>query len=70
MRLGDTVKLGYVDQSRDTLADGKTVWEEISDGLDELQLGNRQCHRVPMSACLILRAVISKNSWPAFRRRA
>ena len=41
MRLGDTVKLGYVDQSRDTLADGKTVWEEISDGLDELQLGNR-----------------------------
>ena len=41
MRLGDTVKLGYVDQSRDTLDDGKTVWEEISDGLDELQLGNR-----------------------------
>ena len=41
MRLGDTVKLGYVDQSRDTLEDGKTVWEEISDGLDELQLGNR-----------------------------
>jgi len=41
MRLGDTVKLGYVDQSRDTLADGKTVWEEISDGLDELQLGYR-----------------------------
>ena len=41
MRLGDTVKLGYVDQSRDTLADGKTVWEEISDGLDELQLGHR-----------------------------
>ncbi len=41
MRLGDTVQLGYVDQSRDTLADGKTVWEEISDGLDELQLGNR-----------------------------
>ena len=41
MRLGETVKLGYVDQSRDTLEDGKTVWEEISDGLDELQLGNR-----------------------------
>ena len=41
MRLGETVKLGYVDQSRDTLDDGKTVWEEISDGLDELQLGNR-----------------------------
>ena len=41
MRLGETVKLGYVDQSRDTLEDGKTVWEEISDGLDELKLGNR-----------------------------
>ncbi|MGB2439967.1 MAG: energy-dependent translational throttle protein EttA [Candidatus Puniceispirillaceae bacterium] len=41
MRLGETVKLGYVDQSRDALDDGKTVWEEISDGLDELQLGNR-----------------------------
>ena len=41
MRLGETVKLGYVDQSRDTLEDGKTVWAEISDGLDELQLGNR-----------------------------
>ena len=41
MRLGETVKLGYVDQSRDAPDDGKTVWEEISDGLDELQLGNR-----------------------------
>ena len=41
MQLGETVKLGYVDQSRDALDDGKTVWEEISDGLDELQLGNR-----------------------------
>ncbi|MGB1960710.1 MAG: energy-dependent translational throttle protein EttA, partial [Candidatus Puniceispirillaceae bacterium] len=41
MRLGETVKLGYVDQSRDALDDGKTVWEEISDGLEELQLGNR-----------------------------
>src|SRR5581483_9465872 len=30
LRLGETVKLGYVDQSRDTLAPAKTVWEEIS----------------------------------------
>ncbi len=37
--VGDTVKLGYVDQSRDALADGKTVWEEISGGLDEIELG-------------------------------
>ena len=41
LHLGETVKLGYVDQSRDSLDDGKTVWEVISDNLDELQLGNR-----------------------------
>ena len=39
--VGDTVKLGYVDQSRDALADKKTVWEVISDGLDEIELGKR-----------------------------
>jgi sulfate-transporting ATPase len=38
-RLGDTVKLGYIDQSRDSLDDTKNVWEEISDGLDILKLG-------------------------------
>ena len=41
LRLGETVTLGYVDQSRDSLNDEHTVWEAISDGLDELQLGNR-----------------------------
>jgi len=39
LRLGDTVKLGYVDQSRDKLDDTKNVWEEISDGLDVIDLG-------------------------------
>ena len=39
MRLGDTVKLGYVDQSRDALNDKNNVWQEISDGLDVLDLG-------------------------------
>ena len=39
--VGETVKLGYVDQSRDSLADDKTVWEVISDGLDEIELGKR-----------------------------
>ncbi|MBA3534178.1 MAG: energy-dependent translational throttle protein EttA [Ardenticatenales bacterium] len=38
---GDTVKLAYVDQSRDTLDPNKTIWEEISDGQDQIQLGNR-----------------------------
>ena len=37
---GDTVKLAYVDQSRDALDPGKTVWEEISDGLEVLELGD------------------------------
>jgi len=41
-RVGDTVKLGYVDQSRDTLRAGKTVFEEISDGVDEIDLGRRK----------------------------
>jgi ATP-binding cassette ChvD family protein len=40
--IGESVRLGYVDQSRDTLDGGKTVWEEISGGLDQLQLGKRE----------------------------
>ncbi len=39
--LGDTVQLAYVDQSRDALDPAKTVWEEISDGLDHLKVGER-----------------------------
>lgn len=41
IRFGDTVKLGYVDQSREELDAGNTVWEEISEGLDEIELGHR-----------------------------
>jgi ATP-binding cassette ChvD family protein len=40
--LGDSVHLGYVDQSRDSLAPDKTVWEEISDGQDIIRLGKRE----------------------------
>jgi len=40
LRLGDTVQLASVDQSRDSLDDSKTVWEEISDGLDMIKVGN------------------------------
>ncbi|MGB5623424.1 MAG: energy-dependent translational throttle protein EttA, partial [Gammaproteobacteria bacterium] len=39
LRLGDTVELAYVDQSRDSLDDNKTVWEEISHGQDLIQVG-------------------------------
>ena len=42
LRLGETVQLGYVDQSRDSLDDNKTVWQEISDGLDMIQLGKKE----------------------------
>ena len=41
IRIGDTAKLGYIDQSRDSLKNDKTVWEEISNGLDEIELGKR-----------------------------
>ena len=40
IRLGDTVQLASVDQSRESLNDDKTVWEEISDGLDLIKVGN------------------------------
>jgi ATP-binding cassette ChvD family protein len=40
-KVGETVMLGYVDQSRDALGADKTVWEEISDGMDEIDLGSR-----------------------------
>ncbi|HVM78182.1 MAG TPA: energy-dependent translational throttle protein EttA [Stellaceae bacterium] len=42
LKLGETVKLGYVDQSRDTLASNSTVFEEISGGNDEIDLGRRK----------------------------
>jgi ATPase subunit of ABC transporter with duplicated ATPase domains len=42
LRIGDTVSLGYVDQSRDALHANKTVWEEISGGRDQIQLGRRE----------------------------
>lgn len=45
LKIGETVKLGYVDQSRDALDPNKTVWQEVSDGLDEILLGKR-----PMSS--------------------
>ncbi len=41
-KVGSTVKLGYVDQSRDSLNADKTIWEEISDGLDLVMLGKRE----------------------------
>ena len=42
LRVGETVQLAYVDQSRDSLDPKKNVWEEISGGAEQLTLGNRQ----------------------------
>ena len=41
LRVGETVELAYVDQSRDALADEKSVWEEISGGMDTIKVGDR-----------------------------
>jgi ATP-binding cassette ChvD family protein len=41
LKLGETVQIGYVDQNRDLLKADKTVWDEISDGMDELTLGKK-----------------------------
>jgi energy-dependent translational throttle protein EttA len=42
LKIGETVQIGYVDQSREALDANKTVWEEISGGLDEIELGKRK----------------------------
>ena len=47
LRVGETVKLGYVDQSRDSLAPDKSVWEEITGGRDTVELGK---HATPSRA--------------------
>lgn len=44
IKIGDSVKLGYVDQSRDALDDKKTVWEEISGGAEVIYLGKKSMH--------------------------
>jgi len=41
IKIGDTVKLGYVDQSRDALDDQKTIFEEIAEGVENLQMGEK-----------------------------
>jgi sulfate-transporting ATPase len=42
LKIGETVQVGYVDQSRESLDDNKTVWDEISGGHDEIELGKRK----------------------------
>jgi ATP-binding cassette ChvD family protein len=42
LKIGETVQIGHVDQSRESLESNKTVWEEISGGLDEVELGKKK----------------------------
>ncbi|MBS0535975.1 MAG: energy-dependent translational throttle protein EttA [Proteobacteria bacterium] len=42
IKIGESVQLGYVDQSRDALDPKKTIWEEISDGLDQIMVGKKE----------------------------
>jgi ATP-binding cassette ChvD family protein len=44
LRIGDTVRLAYVDQSRESLTAGNTVFEEVADGQDRLNIGGRELH--------------------------
>ena len=58
--VGPTVELGYVDQSRDALDPKKTVWEEISGGRDQIQLGKRESRAAPTSPRSTSRAPTSR----------
>jgi len=50
-KTGETVELGYVDQSRESLDANKSIWEEISDGLDVVKLGNREVNSRAYVGC-------------------
>lgn len=60
LKVGETVKLGYVDQSRDSLDPDKSVWEEISGGTDVIYLASGLCLPVPMWGRSTSRVLISR----------
>ena len=71
IKIGESVHLGYVDQSRDSLEGKKSVWEEISGGLDQLMLGKREVNSRAYCAALQFQGRRpAEESGPAFRRRA
>jgi ATPase subunit of ABC transporter with duplicated ATPase domains len=67
IRVGETVQLGYVDQSRDALDPNKTVWEEISEGNDIIYLGKREQNSVPIARRSTSRAATSSRRWARCR---
>ena len=71
IQVGESVKLGYVDQSRDKLDGKKNVWEEISDGQDIIYLGKREINsRAYTGAFNFKGAGPAEEGGPALRRRA
>ncbi len=71
IKVGESVQLGYVDQSRDALDGSKNVWEEISGGLDQILLGKKEVNsRAYVSAFNFKGADQQKKVGAAFRRRA
>ncbi len=62
LRVGETVKLAYVDQSRDSLDGSKTVWQEISDGLDIIPIGNYEMNSRSYVGRFNFKGTISRNS--------
>ncbi len=71
IRLGETVKLAYVDQSRDDLDPNATVWQAISNGLDVIKVGNRELiSRAYVGSFNFKGADQQKKVGPAVRRRA
>ncbi len=67
LTIGETVKLGYVDQSRFSLDDDKTVWEEISGGTDVIYLGKRAVPSRAMWGPSTSRARTSRRRWACCR---
>ena len=71
IKIGESVQLGYVDQSRDTLDGKKNVWEEISDGNDQILLGKKEVNsRAYVSSFNFKGADQQKKVGAAVRRRA
>jgi len=69
IRIGDTVQVAYVDQSRDSLNPDRLLWEEISDGQEMIQLGRQTVNAATMWPALTLPAATSRKRWGCCRRR-
>jgi ATPase subunit of ABC transporter with duplicated ATPase domains len=62
-KIGETVKIGYVDQSRESLNADKTVWEEISGGEDEITLGKKTVNSRAYTSWFNFKGAISSRRW-------